>query len=83
MKNTSCCISPDWQSDLKDMGHFDSFEFMLGRCKNCGTWWMDIFCVAANTSGCERVSDNDAHVMLSTSSGPELKAFMKGWFKAH
>jgi uncharacterized OB-fold protein len=50
------------------VGHFDPFEFMLGRCRNCGAYFMDEFCVASNTSGYERVSDDDVKIMLYTTS---------------
>jgi hypothetical protein len=63
-----------------DMGHQDSCDFMLGRCSNCGSYWMDVFCEAGYTSGYERVSDEDAKIMIDTPPGPELKAFMKEWF---
>jgi hypothetical protein len=41
------------------------------------------FCVAANSSGYERVTDDDAGIMLSTPWGPDLKAFIKAWFREH
>jgi hypothetical protein len=83
MKELTCCCRSKWGPDVTDMGHFDSFEFMLGRCSNCGAYWMHLFCVAANSEGYERVTDNDARIMLTTSWGPELKTFMKAWFRVH
>lgn len=68
---------------MKDLGHVGSFEFMLGRCSNCGAYWLNVFCVATNTYGYESVSNDDARIMLATPWGPELKAFMKAWFCEH
>ena len=82
MNKLNCCGSPKWGPEM-DMGHFDSFEFMLGKCTHCGAWWMDVFCIAANSSGYEQVTDEEARIMLATPWGPELKAIMKAWFNEH
>jgi hypothetical protein len=83
MDKLTCCRSPKLDSHFTDLGHMDSFEFMLGQCIHCGAYWMDIFCVASNTSGYEQVSDDDARIMLTTPSGPELKSYIKAWFREH
>jgi len=83
MTKLTCCRFSKLGSKMTDMGRVDEFELMLGRCRNCGAYWMDVFCVAANTTGYEPVSDDDARKMLSIPPGPELRAFMKAWSREH
>ena len=83
MIELTCCSSPNWGSDTTDVGHVDSLDLMLGRCSSCGAYWLNVFCVATNTAGYEPVSYDDARIMLAIPSGPELKAFMKTWLRAH
>jgi hypothetical protein len=83
MIELTCCSSSNWGSDTTDLGHVDSFDFMLGRCSNCGAYWLNVFCVATNTTGYEPVSNDDARIMLAIPPGPELKAFMKAWSREH
>ena len=52
---------------------------MLGKCDRCGTYWMNVFCVATGITGFEPVSLTDAERMKSIPRGPELKAFMRSW----
>ena len=83
MIELTCCSSSNWGSDTTDLGHVDSFDFLLGRCSNCGAYWLNVFCEATKITGYEPVSDDDARTMLATPRGPELKAFMKAWFREH
>lgn len=83
MKEPTCCNNSNWDLDRMDLGHKDSFEFMLGRCRNCGTYWLNIFCVATNTTGYERISDDDVRIMLNIPWGPERNAFVYKWFIEH
>lgn len=38
-------------SGMTDMGHFDSFEFVLCKCSKFGAYWTDIFCIVSNSTG--------------------------------
>ena len=83
MKEPACCNNPNWDLDRTDLGHKSSFEFMLGRCSNCGAYWLNAFCVASNTTEYERISDQEARIMLGMPRGPELNAFVYEWFWEH
>ncbi len=83
MEELTCCAKPNWDLDRTDLGHAASFEFMLGRCSNCGAYWLNVFSASSNTSGFERVSSEDARTMLKTPSGPELSALVYKWFCEH
>jgi hypothetical protein len=80
MKEPTCCNNSNWDLDQTDLGHKGSFEFMLGRCSNCGTYWLNVFCVATNTTGYERISDDDVRIMLNMPWGSERNAFVYKWF---
>ena len=83
MTELACCSSPTWGSETTDLGHADSCDFLLGRCGNCGAYWLNVFSEATKITGYERVSDDDARAMLTTPWGPALKAFMRAWFREH
>jgi hypothetical protein len=83
MTKLNCCRCSKLDPKMTDMGRVDEFELMLGRCSKCGVYWMDAFCVAANTTGYARISEDDARKMLSLPPGPELKAFLKAWDREH
>ena len=82
MNTLTCCTSPILNSESTDLGHADSFEFMLTSCTCCGAFWMNVFSVASGISGLEPVSAADAATMLalnSLQSGRERKEFMRDW----
>ena len=81
MNEKACCDSPRRDCEPRDLGHVGSFEFVLVRCRHCGSYWMNAFCTATNTTGFEAVSEADAQIMLNKPSGPELKAFVYKWFR--
>jgi hypothetical protein len=83
MKDLNCCFSPNWGPDSSDLGRAGDFEFVLGRCSNCGAFWMCTYCVAVSTTGYEPVSAEDARKMLSLPPGPQLKTFLKDWEREH
>jgi len=74
----TCCKKPLWISEL-DLGHAGGFEFLLGKCRSCGTYWMNVFCVATSTTGYEPVTLSDVEHMQSLPDGPGVKAFMRDW----
>ncbi len=76
----NCCSTPAFREPLTDLGHADSFEFMLGICDLCGADWMSVFCVANAVSGVYRVTGSDAETMRALGSGKERKSFMREWF---
>jgi hypothetical protein len=78
MNRLACCKKSSWVSEL-DLGYVRGFEFILGKCDRCGTYWMNVFCVATGITGFERVSSTDVERMKSISTGPELKVFMRSW----
>jgi hypothetical protein len=75
----NCCSTPALREPLTDLGHADSFEFMLGICDLCGADWMNVFCVASVISGNHRVTRSDAEAMRARGSGKELKSLMREW----
>ena len=78
MNQPTCCKKPLWISEL-DLGHAAGFEYILGKCDRCGTYWMNVFCVATGITGYEPVSSSDIERMKSISDWLELKAFMRNW----
>jgi hypothetical protein len=74
----TCCMKASWVSEL-DLGHAGGFDYLLGRCGECGTPWLNVFCVASGITGLEPVSPADVERMKSIPAGPELKAFMRQW----
>jgi hypothetical protein len=83
MDKLTCCSSPVWGPDYVDMGREDACDLLLGRCINCGAYWLNVFQDSSGITGYEPVSADDAHKMLALPSGPELKAFMKNWTREH
>jgi hypothetical protein len=83
MIELTCCSSPKWDSNYVDLGREDACDLLLGRCNNCGAYWLNVFQDATGYTGYEPVSDDDAQMMLTLTSGPELKAFMKAWTRKH
>ena len=83
MNELTCCNSSNWGPETTDLGRADSFEFLLGTCTNCGTYWLNVFCVATAITGYEPVSKEDAAAMLSATPGPAQKALMKAWSREH
>jgi hypothetical protein len=55
------------------------FEFSLYGCPKCQYRIMDCFCVASSIGGTERVTPEDAAIILSTHDPLELRRFMKAW----
>lgn len=82
MTEPTCCGTPRWKED-DDLGSAGGFEFLLGRCENCGTPWMNVFCVATGITGYEPVSSTDAERMRAIATAAELKAFMRAWGEKH
>lgn len=78
MDQPACCKTPSWMSEI-DLGHAGGFEYVLGKCDRCGTYSMNVFCVASGITAFETVSSSDVERMKSIQSGPELKAFMRKW----
>lgn len=83
MIELTCCSSSKWGTDITDLGHEDSCDFLLGQCSNCGAYWVNVFCEASGITGYEPVSNDDARIMLATPPGPELMAFMNAWSREH
>jgi len=83
MNELTCCKSPEVGTATTDLGHADSFDFLLLRCSNCGSYWLNVFCETTSITGYEPVSDEDARAMLAIPPGGELKAFMKAWSYKH
>jgi len=82
MDQPTCCRKPSWISEL-DLDHAGGFEFALGKCERCGTYSMNVFCVATGITGFEPVSSSDVERMRSLPPGPERKAFMREWGEAN
>lgn len=81
MQESICC--PNWDFNGIDLGHQGSFEFMLGRCSHCGAYWLNAFCTATNTTGYERICDEDARAMINMPPGAAQTAFVYKWFCEH
>jgi hypothetical protein len=79
----TCCESPQLSPESTDLGHADSFEFMLTSCTNCGVYWMNVFCVANAITGFEPVSAIDAIAMLAAKPGQSRKELMRNWAYHH
>ena len=82
MNDLPCCKAPSWVAEI-DLDHAGGFDFMLGKCERCGTYWMNVFCVASSTTGYEPVNPDDVERMRTFPSGPERKAFMRAWADEH
>jgi hypothetical protein len=79
----ACCSSPKLNPKSTDLGHANSFEFMLTSCTQCGAYWMSVFCVASGVSGFEPVTAEDAAVMLAMEVGRERKELLRNWRDIH
>lgn len=80
MDKLKCCHSPDRTGEITDLGRAGDFEFVLGRCTTCSSWWMYVFCPATNSGDYEPVSEGEASRMQTIPRGPELKNYLKNWF---
>lgn len=78
-----CCKKPDLGSAKEDLGHAESMEYILFQCNSCGKHWLNVFCVATGISGFENIDEKDANTVLNLPPGPERKAFIKEWGRAH
>jgi hypothetical protein len=76
----SCCPNAKWES-VADLGHANSFDFILGRCRVCGKYWANLFCTASATTGYEKVTEHDAENLLSLNVNPgkKLKKAISRW----
>ncbi len=74
----TCCKKPSWIAEL-DLAHAAGFEYMLGKCDQCGAYSMNVFCVATSMTGFEPVSLTDVERMKSLTDANELKEFMRNW----
>lgn len=74
----SCCSKPAWVAE-RDLGSARGFDLMLGKCRACGTPWINAFCVAASIGGYEPVRLAEAEAMRTIKDPAELKEFMRGW----
>jgi hypothetical protein len=79
----TCCSAPVYGLVTVDLGHADSFEYILETCSNCGAHRLNVFCVATAVTSHEPVSDADASAMLATTPGDERKSFMRDWGYRH
>ncbi|MBX9790458.1 MAG: hypothetical protein K2Y37_16180 [Pirellulales bacterium] len=75
--NQPTCCQKSWISEL-DLGSAGGFEFTLGKCDQCESYWMHVYCTASNTSAFKSVSLADVERMKLIPP-PERKAFMKSW----
>jgi hypothetical protein len=82
MKQLNCCRDAEWTLVL-DLPSASGFEYVLGKCRACGTPWMNVFCVASSITGFERISPNDVEKILTTTDYAELKQFVRSWGDAH
>jgi hypothetical protein len=78
MPESICCENQNWMT-VRDLGHADSFDFILGKCTACGIYSINVFCVSTSKSGLEPVIAADLNQLLAIPSGQEMKAFMKDW----
>jgi len=78
MDQLTCCKGPSWAPE-RDLGHAESFDYLLGKCTRCGSPWMNVFCVASGITGYERVKPDDLARIRATPDGPELKELMRQW----
>ena len=82
MGQLTCCIVakylPAW-APKRDLEHAGGFEYVLGKCRWCGTPWMSVFCTTSGVSGFERVTPVDVEAIHSIQDGRELKEFMRRW----
>lgn len=79
----NCCEHPRANTPFTDLGHAESFEYCHFFCKECGVHWLDVFCVATGVSDIERISPEQANIMLNSHRGAERKGIMKAWGREH
>ncbi|MBN2517887.1 MAG: hypothetical protein JXB14_03500 [Candidatus Altiarchaeota archaeon] len=77
MRNFKCCPNGKWER-LKDLGHADSFDFILDKCSVCGKYWASIFCTPTAVLGYEEVRKHDAEELISL-DGKQLKKAISDW----
>ena len=77
MEEMTCCAASSWVPQ-RDLGSVEGFEYLLGRCGQCGTPWLNVFCVATGITGYERVTSSDVEA-IQVLDGRELKEFMRRW----
>src|SRR5919201_6943338 len=78
MDQLTCCKNSSWVPE-RDLEHAAGFEYMLGKCGNGGTHWINVFCVASGVTGYERVMPSDVEAIRAIPDGPELRGFMRRW----
>jgi hypothetical protein len=79
----NCCGRPRLGSAKEDLDHARGFEFMHATCMTCGAHWLEVFCTATGISDTERISDQQASMMLAAEPGPERKQIMAAWADEH
>ena len=83
MNKMTCCNSPEWETKA-DMGRQDACDLMLGRCINCGAYWLNIFQDAGGYTEYWPITDDEAQTMISLPSGSsEEKVYMEVWSHDH
>ena len=80
IKEWDCCDAPDPDPVQVDLGTKGGLEFILFHCRNCDAYWMNVFSVASNTAGFERISHVEVKKMFNLPSEDELKEFLYNWF---
>jgi len=78
MEELTCCKESSWVVE-RDLASAGGFEFVLGRCGNCGAAWMNVFCAASGITGYERVKQADVDAIRNIVDGAELKTYMRRW----
>ncbi len=78
MDEMTCCPASTWVSE-RDLGNAEGFEYLLGKCGQCGTSWLNVFCVATGVTGYERITPSDMEAIRSISDDHTLKEFMRRW----
>ena len=83
MAMLSCCSKPRLGEAKDDLGHARGFEFMHCTCVTCSAHWLEVFCVASGISGTERISDQEATIMLAAEPRSARKQVMEAWADEH
>ena len=78
----TCCATPKWVPE-RDLDSAGGFDFLLGRCGQCGTPWMNVFCTASSITGYEPVAPADVEAIRAITDWRELKTFMRAWGDKH
>jgi hypothetical protein len=78
----TCCLVarflPSWVPK-RDLEHAGGFEYLLGKCRWCGTPWMKVYCTASSIGQFERVTSADVEAIGAIHDPRELKEFMRRW----